>query len=76
MLILGDARNNNLHPRTDAFESIADRARKVIWLNPEPRAFWGLGDSIMDIYAPYCTKVTECGTLKQLSIVVEENLIP
>jgi uncharacterized protein with von Willebrand factor type A (vWA) domain len=76
LLILGDARNNNLHPRTDALESIAERARKVIWLNPEPRAFWGLGDSIMDVYAPYCTKVTECGTLKQLSIVVEENLIP
>ncbi len=76
VIILGDARNNNLHPRTEALEAMADRAKKMIWLNPEPRSYWGLGDSVMHLYKPYCTKVTECSTLKQLSTIVEENLIP
>lgn len=76
VIILGDARNNNLAPRTDAMEAIAERARKVIWINPEPVPFWGTGDSVMPLYEPYCTTLTECGNLAQLSDAIEENLIP
>ncbi len=76
VIILGDARNNNLAPRTDAMEAISDRARKVIWINPEPIPFWGTGDSVMPSYEPYCTTVAECGNLSQLSDAIEENLIP
>jgi uncharacterized protein with von Willebrand factor type A (vWA) domain len=76
VIILGDARNNHLPPRLEALEAISGRAKKLIWLNPEPRPFWGTGDSVMDIYAPLCTTVAECGTLNQLSTVIEENIIP
>ena len=76
VIILGDARNNKLAPRIDAMKAIAERARKVIWINPEPVGFWGTGDSVMPLYEPYCTTIAECGNLAQLSDAIEENLIP
>jgi hypothetical protein len=76
IIILGDARNNNLAPRLEAMETLAKKARRVIWLNPEPHLNWNLGDSVMQLYAPYCTKVLECGTIAQLSRAIEENLLP
>ena len=35
VIILGDARNNYGDARTDALKEIYDRAKPVIWLNPE-----------------------------------------
>jgi hypothetical protein len=42
------------------------RARHVFWLNPEPRDYWGSGDSIVGEYAAHCDDVVECRTLRQL----------
>ncbi len=72
VIILGDARTNRLPPRAEALEAIAERARKVIWLNPESSATWALGDSVMRIYRPLCTSVAECGNLAQLTRVIED----
>ncbi|MFX8856396.1 VWA domain-containing protein, partial [Acinetobacter baumannii] len=47
VLILGDARSNYGDPRTDILKQIHDRARRVLFLNPEPRGLWGAGDSEM-----------------------------
>jgi uncharacterized protein len=74
VIILGDARNNNGDARTDVLKEIYDRARRVIWLNPEPRAMWNTGDSEMRHYSPYCHQVDECGTLVQLERVVSRLL--
>jgi uncharacterized protein with von Willebrand factor type A (vWA) domain len=67
VLILSDARNNNMDPRTWALESVREKARRVYWLNPEPRDRWDTGDSIIAEYAGYCYSVHECRNLKQLS---------
>ena len=32
-------------------EDLQRRARHVYWLNPEPRDYWGSGDSIVGEYA-------------------------
>jgi uncharacterized protein len=69
VIILGDARNNHGDARTDALKEIYDRARRVIWLNPEARSLWNTGDSEMRHYSPYCHQVDECGTLVQLERV-------
>jgi uncharacterized protein with von Willebrand factor type A (vWA) domain len=74
VIILGDGRNNNLDPRTDILRSISERARRVIWLNPEPRFAWGTGDSEMPRYQPYCTFTRPCGTVRQLERVVVDLL--
>jgi uncharacterized protein with von Willebrand factor type A (vWA) domain len=70
VIILGDARNNNGDARTDILKEIYDRARRVIWLNPEARSMWNTGDSEMRHYAPYCHQVDECSTLTHLERVV------
>ncbi|MEM7504740.1 MAG: VWA domain-containing protein [Pseudomonadota bacterium] len=53
VIILGDARSNDTNPRVDLMQKIHDRAKFVMWLNPEPRTFWGTGDSEMYRYLPY-----------------------
>lgn len=76
VIILGDARTNGLPPRVDALKAFADRARKVIWLNPESSLTWSLGDSVMHLYQPLCSTVAECGNLTELSRVIEDNIGP
>jgi len=39
----------------------------VYWLNPEPRRSWDDGDSVIGAYAPLCTRVEECRTLRQIA---------
>jgi uncharacterized protein with von Willebrand factor type A (vWA) domain len=74
VIILGDGRNNNADARGDILKEIYDRARRVIWLNPEARSLWNTGDSEMRHLAPYCHQVEECGTLAQLERVVSRLL--
>lgn len=72
VIILGDGRTNNLDPRTDILRRISERAKRVIWLNPEARFSWGVGDSEMPRYEPYCTLARPCGTVMQLERVVAD----
>jgi uncharacterized protein len=53
IIILGDARSNETNPRVDLMQKLHDRAKFIMWLNPEPRTFWGTGDSEMLRYMPY-----------------------
>jgi uncharacterized protein with von Willebrand factor type A (vWA) domain len=66
ILLLGDARNNYHASGAWVVEDLQRRARRVYWLNPEPRDYWGSGDSIVGEYAAYCDDVVECRTLRQL----------
>jgi uncharacterized protein with von Willebrand factor type A (vWA) domain len=66
VLLLGDARNNYHASESWVLEKMSRQARHVYWLNPEPRDYWGSGDSIVDEYASYCDQVVECRTLRQL----------
>ena len=74
LLILGDARNNRGDPRTASLEKLFQRAKRVIWLNPEPRTFWGTGDSEMLRYLPYCHVARVCNTLRHLERAVDDLL--
>jgi uncharacterized protein with von Willebrand factor type A (vWA) domain len=66
VIILGDARNNYHASQSWVVEDLQARARRVYWLNPEPRDYWGSGDSIVGEYAAHCDDVVECRTLRQL----------
>jgi hypothetical protein len=66
VMILGDARNNYHASQSWVLEDLQARARRVYWLNPEPRDYWGSGDSIVGEYAAHCDDVVECRTLRQL----------
>jgi hypothetical protein len=72
VIVLGDARNNYHRSESWVLADLRRRARKVYWLNPEPKAYWGSGDSIMAEYAEHCDGVFECRNLGQLRKFVEE----
>ena len=74
LIVLGDARGNRTEPRTDILQRMSQRAKRVIWLNPEYRSAWGTGDSDMFRYAPYCNVVSVCNTLRHLERVVNDLL--
>jgi uncharacterized protein with von Willebrand factor type A (vWA) domain len=71
VIILGDARNNYNVPHEWVLKEIRQRAKQLIWLNPENRLTWGFGDSEMDHYLPYCDIVEECRNLNQLYRVID-----
>lgn len=71
VVVLGDARTNYRSPSVESLSAIRQRAGRVYWLNPEPRAAWGSGDSVMDQYARHCDDVVECRNLRQLRQFVE-----
>ncbi|MGI9606083.1 MAG: VWA domain-containing protein [Acidimicrobiales bacterium] len=66
VLILGDARNNYHAPNSWIIQDIAERARNVFWLNPEPKSYWDTGDSIIGEYSQYCDGIFEVRNLRQL----------
>lgn len=75
VIILGDARNNYNLPHEWAIRDIQQRAKQVLWLNPESQNTWGFGDSEMDRYGPFCDYVEECRNLNQLYRVIDRLVI-
>ncbi|TFH20783.1 MAG: VWA domain-containing protein, partial [Myxococcales bacterium] len=75
VIILGDARNNYNAPNDWVLRDVQQRAKQVIWLNPENRSTWGFGDSEMSKYARYCDMVEECRNLRQLYAVVDRIVL-
>ncbi len=57
VIVLGDGRGNGRDPNLPAFENISRRARRVVWLTPEPRYSWGLGRCDVPLYAEMCRAV-------------------
>lgn len=74
VIILGDARNNRGNPELEIMQSIYQRSKQVIWLNPEARQAWGTGDSEMLRYKTACHYSAPCGNLQQLERVVDQLL--
>jgi len=75
VLILGDARNNYNDPRAWCLRDIHNKAKNVVWLNPESPSAWGFGDSVMDKYLPYTDMAEECRNLRQLSAMVDRLVL-
>ena len=72
VIVLGDARSNNLDPRADILRRISERSKRLVWLNPEGRMTWGFGDSEMLRYATFCSVVRQCATAQQLERAVSD----
>jgi len=72
VIVLGDARSNNLDPRADILRRIGERSKRLVWLNPEGRMAWGFGDSEMPRYSTFCTVVRQCATAQQLERAVSD----
>lgn len=73
VFVLGDARTNMSDPNLPALRRIAERARRVYWLNPEGRGQWSTGDSAAYAYAEL-VEMHECRNAQQLSGVIARLL--
>ncbi|MEU1511537.1 VWA domain-containing protein [Streptomyces sp. NPDC005811] len=69
VFVLGDARTNMSDPNLAALREISARARRLYWLNPEPRSLWGTGDSAAPEYAELVA-MHECRNALQLGALV------
>lgn len=74
VIILGDGRNNGGDPELAILREIYQRSGRVIWLNPESRAFWSVGDSEMPKYLSCVHYANSCQTLRQLEAVISDLL--
>ncbi|MEQ8691504.1 MAG: VWA domain-containing protein [Pseudomonadales bacterium] len=70
IIILGDARNNYGECHAEVLKEMYDKAKRIIWLNPEARLSWNTGDSEMRRYGTYSHQVEECNSLMHLERVV------
>jgi len=75
VLIIGDGRNNYNRPNEWVLREIQQKAKQLIWLNPENRMTWGVGDSEMPRYTPYCDVAEECRNIGQLYNLIE-TIVP
>jgi len=73
LLILGDARNNYRGLGLPALRGLVREARHAYWLNPEPRQYWGSGDSAAAAYADV-VEMVECRNAAQLEEFVRQLL--
>jgi uncharacterized protein with von Willebrand factor type A (vWA) domain len=71
VVILGDGRNNGKPPNVEALEEIAQHARQVVWITPEPRWGWNLGSCDMPLYEQVCNRVEVVRDVDGLANVAE-----
>ncbi len=74
VIILGDARSNYGDPGTEIMKKIYERAKWVMWLNPEEKNTWNYADSVMRKFQPYCHQVQVCNSLTHLERIVSSVL--
>lgn len=72
VIILGDARNNYNEAHDSVLTEIRERAGYMMWLTPEDRESWTLGDCLMHAYGPRCDRVEVVKNVEELSAVVEQ----
>ena len=70
IIILGDGRNNYYDPREDILKEMSSRCRQIIWLNPESRDRWNIGDADMKQFLSHCDYAEVCNSLKDLERMV------
>ena len=73
LLILGDARNNYRATAVPTLRSLVQKSRHAYWLNPEPQAYWGSGDSATTAYGDVIEMV-EVRNAVQLEAFVQRLL--
>lgn len=74
IIMLGDARNNYGDAKQHILQEIYQRSKRVIWLNPESRNTWNVGDAEMRKYTPYVHQAEECNSLIHLERTVSNLL--
>lgn len=72
VIIAGDTRSHHRMPAIRELAELQHRARRLYWLNPEPRHDWDTLDSCASQYSRYCTSIFEVSTIRQLIAAVTQ----
>jgi hypothetical protein len=71
VIVVGDGRNNYNAPEAWVLDDLRRRAKRLLWICPEDRYGWGMGDSEMHLYAPRCDRVATASTLEELEGIAD-----
>jgi uncharacterized protein len=72
VIVAGDTRSHRREAATPQVAELHHRARRLYWLNPEPRHLWDHVDSMATEYGNLCTQTFEVSTIRQLIGAVTE----
>ncbi|HEY4715831.1 MAG TPA: VWA domain-containing protein [bacterium] len=75
VIIIGDGRNNHNQPEDDILDDIRKSSKNLVWLCPETKWSWWMGDSDMLRYAPHCDDVRIVTNLNDLYNAVREIVL-
>lgn len=75
VLVIGDGRNNYHPAHAWALQEIRAKARRLVWICPEDRRAWGVGDSEMLRYERHCQRVAVVQSLRDLEQIADA-LVP
>lgn len=70
VIIAGDTRSHRRDSARSELAELEHRARRLYWLNPEPRHEWDTLDSCATEYGNHCTDFFEVSTIRQLIAAV------
>ncbi|MCX6460082.1 MAG: VWA domain-containing protein [Actinobacteria bacterium] len=72
VIVAGDTRSHRRQSAVRELAEIQHRARRLYWLNPEPKHEWDLLDSCVSEYGTHCTDFFEVSTIRQLISAVTQ----
>lgn len=75
VMVIGDGRNNYNPANVWALKDLKRKAKRLLWICPEPRGNWGIGDSEMLTYEKHCHQAVVVNSVTELARIADQ-LVP
>ncbi|MDC0707612.1 VWA domain-containing protein [Stigmatella sp. ncwal1] len=75
VMVIGDGRNNYNPANVWALKDLKRKAKRLLWICPEPRGNWGVGDSEMFTYEKHCHQAVVVNSVSELARIADQ-LVP
>ncbi|ADO72110.1 vWA domain-containing protein [Stigmatella aurantiaca] len=75
VMVIGDGRNNYNPANVWALKDLKRKAKRLLWICPEPRGNWGVGDSEMFTYEKHCHQAVVVHSVSELARIADQ-LVP